>query len=205
MENADLRSCLESYYSVDELKNKCFDEGIDFEQFPSDKSPFIRELILHCQRVNRFEWLVGLCSERRDSLPRQTVAEKVRDHDFLILSNCHEALYKLRNVFEDRLPMPQFQERHVAQVAEFSFQALMNPGAVKRIMGAAWTKELAETVTQVVVLDKKLAGRDIVKEVEELKNRTPDEVMKFFGEYNDKRLLIERLDGLILDLEARLE
>ena len=138
-------------------------------------------------------------------MPRQTVAEKVRDHDFLILSNCHEALYKLRNVFEDRLPMPQFQERHVAQVAEFSFQALMNPGAVKRIMGAAWTKELAETVTQVVVLDKKLAGRDIVKEVEELKNRTPDEVMKFFGEYNDKRLLIERLDGLILDLEARLE
>lgn len=88
MERADLRACLESYYNVDELKGKCFDEGIDYELFPTDKGSFIRELMAFCQREHRFEWLVDLCSERKDSLPGRTAAEKVRDHDFSILSDC---------------------------------------------------------------------------------------------------------------------
>ena len=206
MNRAELRSCLASRYSIDELKTQCFDAGIDYQEFPTDKiMSFVRELVLYCERNGKLEWIVGLCIEKGGSSSTTVSTAALKTHDYEILSDCHTSLYALRNVFEERLPVPQLREHHVAQVKKLALQVLMNPGVLKRIMGPAWAKELGETVAQVVVLDNKLAGRDILKEVEELKSRSPDEPRAFFGAYQDKKSLMERLERLILDLEARLK
>lgn len=202
MERSELRSCLESRYTIDELKTKCFDANIDYQAFPTEKlESFVRELVLFCERNGRKEWLIKLCSEKGGS----PSAAALREHDYATLSDCHTALFALRNVFENRLPIPQLHDRHIAQVGNLSYQVLKNPGVLKRIMGDEWAKELAETVTQVAVLDHRLAGQDILKEVKELKNRSQDEVMAFMNEHNNKRLLMGRLDRLITDLETKLK
>lgn len=206
MNRTELLSCLESRYTPDELMTKCYQAHINYHEFPTDKiTSFIRELVMYCERTGRREWLEGLCTDRGGSPSATNSTAALNAHDHATLSDCHGSLYALRNVFEERLPVPHLRDSHVAQVGNLSLKALSTPGPLKRVMGAEWVKELAETVAKVVVLDLKLAGRDIVNEAKEVKNWSLDKQKAFFSERLEKMALIGRLDQLILDLEARLQ
>jgi hypothetical protein len=206
MNRKELLSCLERHYTRDELMTKCFEVHIDYQEFPTDKlSSFIRELVLYCERSGRQEWLIDLCPDKGTSPSKANSPATLNAHDHATLSDCHENLYALRNVFEEKLPIPQLRESHIAQVGNMALRALSHPGPLKRIMGAVWTKELAETVARVVTLDHRISGRDILKEAKELKDWPPEKQRAFIADRVDKMALIGQLERLILDLEARLQ
>ena len=206
MNRKALLSCLERRYTPDELMTKCFEAHIDYHEFPTDKlSSFIRELVLYCERNGQQEWLIDLCPDKGASPSTANSTATLNAHDHAMLSDCHETLYALRNVFEEKLPIPQLRDSHIAQVGNLSLKALSHPGPLKRIMGAAWTKELAETVARVVTLDLRISGRDILKEAKELKDWPSEKQRAFFADRADKMALIGQLERLILDLEARLQ
>ena len=205
MERAELRNHLQSRYTIEELKNICFDARIAYEQFPTDKMPsFVRELVLYCERNNCYEWLVDLCSENRDSSPGPISTAKLRDHDFAVLSECHGALVKMRNLIKNTLGIVHLERGINESIAQLSKQALENSPVLQRTMGPKWLEEHTNTVIQAVILTRKMSGRDYQAEASNLKNQPRVEVVAFFAESQAKTQLIERLDELIMRLESKL-
>jgi hypothetical protein len=61
-----LRALMTSVFDVSDLKNICFDLGIDYENLEGNKKDDkIRELIKHCERSRVLENLVSRCQEKR--------------------------------------------------------------------------------------------------------------------------------------------
>lgn len=205
MERVKLLTCLEKQFNVEELRIVCFRLKIEHEQFnTNDKQAFIRGLIEYCERKGCYDQLVELCSSGEVYSASQTTTTKLRDFDFAVFSGCHAALVKLRNLFQNTLPVPQFEGRRIQQILEFAEIVLKDSPILQRVMGKEWTTELANTVAETIVYSKKMSGRDLVNEVRELKNRPQIEVEAFINEVDGKRKLTARLDILISDLEARL-
>ena len=205
MERAELRNCLQSRYTIDELKNLCFDAQIAFEQFPTDRLPaFVRELVLYCKRNNCYEWVVDLCSENRGSSLGSIATPKLRDHDFAVLSECHGALVKMRNLIKNILGIVHLERGINESIAQLSKKALENSPVLQRTMGPKWLEEHTNTVIQAIILTRKMSGRDYQAEASNLKNRSKAEGVTFFAEFQAKTQLIERLGELIAGLESKL-
>jgi serine/threonine protein kinase len=65
-QRAELRHKLDCYFSEEELRNLCFDLGIDYEALPAQgKSGKARELIAELERKRRLDALVALCRQLR--------------------------------------------------------------------------------------------------------------------------------------------
>lgn len=61
-----LKDSLIDLFSIEELKELCFEMGIDYEAFQTDAKPtFARELILFAKRRNKLATLVALCERER--------------------------------------------------------------------------------------------------------------------------------------------
>jgi hypothetical protein len=66
---ADLRIVMTMHFNLNELKNLCFDLGVDYEEFgEAGKSGMVRELIAHMRRRGRFDELVGEIKRTRPDL-----------------------------------------------------------------------------------------------------------------------------------------
>jgi hypothetical protein len=65
LERPVLRQILVKYFNDQELKNLCFDLGIDYENLSSPKEGFARELILCCERRGFIPELVKGCYLQR--------------------------------------------------------------------------------------------------------------------------------------------
>ena len=62
----ELRDHIENSFDLDELHALCFDLDINFENLPGDTlSAKSRALVSYCQRSNRLNDLVSLCSKKR--------------------------------------------------------------------------------------------------------------------------------------------
>ena len=67
---AQLRRVLDEYFNETELRNLCFDMGIDYEGLSSGgKADKARELIAHCERHGRVDELERRCRELRPNAP----------------------------------------------------------------------------------------------------------------------------------------
>ena len=67
---AQLRRVLDEYFNETELRNLCFDMGIDYEGLSSGgKTDKARELIAHCERHVRVDELERRCRELRPNAP----------------------------------------------------------------------------------------------------------------------------------------
>lgn len=67
----DLRQLLIKYFGEGELRDICFDLGVDYELFPSkgqDKRSLARELINDLSRQERIPELIKLCAKLRPNL-----------------------------------------------------------------------------------------------------------------------------------------
>ncbi len=67
---AQLRRVLDEYFNETELRNLCFDMGIDYEGLSSGgKADKARELIAHCERHGQTDELERKCRELRPNAP----------------------------------------------------------------------------------------------------------------------------------------
>lgn len=58
MNHTELRDFIDRYFDDNELRDLCFDLGIDYQNLSGDnKSAKIRELIMHCERYGRYQEL----------------------------------------------------------------------------------------------------------------------------------------------------
>ncbi len=62
---ARLRRILVNYFNVSELRNLCFDFGVDYEDFSSSKSDLAREMVGYYERHGRLDSLWQEVSQRR--------------------------------------------------------------------------------------------------------------------------------------------
>ncbi len=62
---ARLRRNLILHFKLDELRTLCFDLNIDSEEFPSELTPFTRELVGYCERLKIVDELIQLCEQER--------------------------------------------------------------------------------------------------------------------------------------------
>ncbi len=68
-ERARLRQNLNTYFSDTELREICFDLGIDYQELPhEDKRAFVVELITHLDRRGRLAELISVCKQLRPNL-----------------------------------------------------------------------------------------------------------------------------------------
>jgi len=205
MERTDLLNCLKGRFDIEELKTLCFEMHIDYNGFKTDNNEaFSRDLILYCERKNRYADLVERCAPNGTQNSSQTPSIKLRDSDFSVLSDCHAALLKLRNLFQNTLPVPHLEPRRMQQILEFANETLQCFPVLQRVMGKAWAEGYRDAITDVVIVSKKTSGRDLMQEVRELQDRSPDEVKAFFGEFANKTRLTELMDKLIAELEAKM-
>ncbi len=67
---AQLRRRIEESFNLDEIKNLCFDLGINYENLPGEMTLTgrSRELVNYCQRNGRLADLITLCAEQRPPL-----------------------------------------------------------------------------------------------------------------------------------------
>ena len=66
MDLSGLRNTLVTYFSDSELRDVCFDLGIDYENLGGDaKAGKARELVVYCQRRNRLAELEDACRRLR--------------------------------------------------------------------------------------------------------------------------------------------
>lgn len=205
MDRVELRDCLASRYKIDELEDLCFEMGIVSENLQTKtRSSFARSLIEHCENERCYDKLVEKVSAKCGS-SQVTPKAKLRDHDFVILSDCHASLSKTRNLIKNTLGVPYLESGINEKVALLSKEALENGPVLERIMGADWHKELMNTVIQAVKLTARMSERDYLAEASGLKSVTEDEVKAFIGEFQEKNEVLERLDHLISGLEAKLK
>ncbi len=78
---AKLRHDLATYFGREELRNLCFDLGIPHENFPELLDSMAREIIAHCERVDRISALMAKCKELRpnvswDDMPASAEGDK---------------------------------------------------------------------------------------------------------------------------------
>jgi hypothetical protein len=58
----ELREKITRYFTDNDLKNLCFDLGMDYEDLPGEtKNGKVRELVAHCERIDRIPELVWQC------------------------------------------------------------------------------------------------------------------------------------------------
>ncbi len=70
---AELLQKLSIHFSLEELKTLCFLLHIDSDAFgPVEKDPFIRELILYCERRNQVPTLISNCRDMRPDVEWET-------------------------------------------------------------------------------------------------------------------------------------
>jgi hypothetical protein len=68
-ERARLRKNLTTYFSDTDLREICFDLGLDYQEMPGeDKRMFVVELILHMERRGRLSELISICRQLRPHL-----------------------------------------------------------------------------------------------------------------------------------------
>lgn len=61
-----LRSLMGNVFSVSDIQDLCFDLGVDYEDLDgTSKNDKIRELILHCERIELHKGLISLCWKKR--------------------------------------------------------------------------------------------------------------------------------------------
>lgn len=62
-----IRELITGLFTLSELKNICFDMGIDYENLPEHdkKHGFVRELLMHTSRISRYEEFIQACREER--------------------------------------------------------------------------------------------------------------------------------------------
>ncbi len=66
MDLTELRDFITKYFDYNELRDLCFDLGIDHENLPGEsKSAKARELVAYCQRRNRLDELEATCRRLR--------------------------------------------------------------------------------------------------------------------------------------------
>lgn len=205
MELKDLWDCIVDQYTIEELKDLCLLMGINDQQLKTDTiNTFARELIRHCKSIGQYHKLIEEVSARCDTNLSPTTG-KLRDHDFVIVSDCHSSLSKTRNLIKNTLGIPYLESGINEKVAQLSKEALENGPVLLRIMGADWHEELMNTVVQAVTLTARMSGRDYLAEASVLNSRTEDEAKAFFGEFQQKNEVLERLDHLISGLEVKLK
>ncbi|HEY72450.1 MAG: hypothetical protein DRJ03_08790 [Chloroflexi bacterium] len=77
---ATLRRILNEKFDLQEVKNLCFDLGVDFDDLPGEGKK-TREIVAHCQRRSRLEELVAsIASARPELLERMTPAAGQSSH-----------------------------------------------------------------------------------------------------------------------------
>jgi hypothetical protein len=65
-----LRQTITDYFSDGELRNMCFDLGVEYENLPGDSKPDrVRELLVYLERRGRIRELVRTCIRDRPRLP----------------------------------------------------------------------------------------------------------------------------------------
>jgi hypothetical protein len=68
MDMLSLRDIIVTYFSDSELRDLCFDLGIDYESLPGEgKAAKARELVSYCQRHGRLAELEAACRRLRPS------------------------------------------------------------------------------------------------------------------------------------------
>lgn len=61
-----LRRTIIAYFSDSDLRNICYDLGIDYENLPAEgKDARVRELLVQCERMGMLELLVNACVNER--------------------------------------------------------------------------------------------------------------------------------------------
>jgi hypothetical protein len=60
-----LRKTMGEAFGIEDLKNICADVGIEYEDFPSGKTSFIRELVAHLKRTKKIDPFIESCQEER--------------------------------------------------------------------------------------------------------------------------------------------
>ena len=73
MDLSALRNFITTYFNDSELRDLCFDLGIDYENLDGDnKAAKARELVAHCQRRNRLAELEATCRRLRSNTSKNT-------------------------------------------------------------------------------------------------------------------------------------
>ncbi len=205
MEHTDLLHCLQRRFNIDELKTLCFKLGIEHELFnSSNHEAFARELIRYCERNNLYDELVTRCEIKGSGEPAVSSGTRLREHDFSVFSDCHANLLRLRNLFENALPVPKFEPRRLGQIAQYAENSLHGFPVLRRVMGEKWAADYRDTIVKAVIISEKTSGRDVMKEAHELGSKAEDEVRAFFGEVHEKQNLTKRMDQLLQDIENRM-
>lgn len=75
---AKLRHDLATYFGREDLRNLCFDLGIPHENFPEPLDSMAREIIAHCERVDRISALVAKCKEWRPNMSWDDMPDAAR-------------------------------------------------------------------------------------------------------------------------------
>lgn len=68
-ERVQLRRNLLEYFSMSELRNVCFEMGIDYDNFPNVKTDFVTAFIKHLEDTNRIDELIAIGMRERNFLP----------------------------------------------------------------------------------------------------------------------------------------
>ncbi|MBK9711493.1 MAG: hypothetical protein IPO81_09230 [Kouleothrix sp.] len=70
VDRVKLRQIITDFFSDDELRELCFDLGIDYENLPgAGKAAKARELVAYAQRRGRMQDLVTTCQQLRPNAP----------------------------------------------------------------------------------------------------------------------------------------
>ena len=89
-------------------------------------------------------------------------------------------------------------------VLVFADRSLQYFPVLQRVMGKAWAEECRNVVAEVVIVSRRMSGRNLMQETRALQNHPSDEAKAFFDEIARKRGLTELIDKLIVQLEAKM-
>ena len=103
-----LRQQLEKHYSEEDLRNLCFDLGVDHENLQGETKPaLVRELCAYLERHSRIPELMEMVKKTRPDVPWEDTSEKsldqTEDH-FLEFANREQEMSLLKDFLIKRSP-----------------------------------------------------------------------------------------------------
>lgn len=135
-------------------------------------------------------------------------SQKMRDSDYVALSDTYAAILKLRNLLQDNLPIAELAQQHLFQLTSAANDALSNSPILQRIMGKVWKDELVSADIEAVIIANQLSGMD-VEQLNEAVSKAIEQKAEgnptIFDLVLRKQQVTERLDMLLTQLDDKMK
>ncbi len=63
--SSNLLTLIIDAFSKEEIRNMCYELGLDYEEFPDAKSGLVREMLVLCEKTDRLKEVVDICRRER--------------------------------------------------------------------------------------------------------------------------------------------